>query len=193
MENNKDTNIKLRGEPGFQYVDVDKFGRVLKKTATLDPIPGDTVVTTIDLDLQRVAEDSLNKTMHDVSTGLIKSDAVYSNANRGAAIVVNVKTGEVLALASRPGFDPNWFAPTGSINFNQAKTLYPTGSDSADLLPKPMFNYATMGAGPPGSTFKPFVAIAALQEKVITPSTVIVDRGIYSVVKGFEEHVGNGI
>jgi penicillin-binding protein 2 len=185
LENNMDADIKLRGEPGFQYVDVDKFGRILKKTAILDSIPGDTVVTTIDLNLQKVAEDSLNKTMHDLTTGITKSDANYTNANRGAAIVVDVRTGEVLALASRPGFDPNWFAATGSINDNQAKILFPTGSDPVDLLPKPMFNYATMGAGPPGSTFKPFVAISALQEKDITPSTIIVDRGRYTVVKGF--------
>jgi penicillin-binding protein 2 len=52
-------------------------------------------------------------------------------------------------------------------------------------MPKPMFNYATMGSGPPGSTFKPLVAIAALQEKNITPSTIIVDRGKYTAVKGF--------
>lgn len=186
LENNTDADIKLRGEPGLQFVDVDKFGRILKKTATLDPIPGDTVVTTIDLNLQKVAEESLDKTMKDISKTKIKGNAGYTNANRGAAIVVDVKTGEILALASRPGFDPNWFAATGAISDKQAKILFPQGADPVDLLPKPMFNYATMGAGPPGSTFKPFVAISALQEKVITPSTIIVDKGIYSLVKGFK-------
>lgn len=186
LENNNDMNIRLRGEPGFKYVNVDKFGRVLKQVATLDPIPGDTVVTTIDLNLQRVAENALDQTMKDIVSGKIKSDAKYTNANRGAAVVVNVKTGEILALASRPGYDPNWFAATGSVSEAIGKTIFPADTnDPFDLLPKPMFNYATAGKAPPGSTFKPFVAISALQEKDITPEMTIIDRGIYSVVKGF--------
>lgn len=187
LENNNDMNIRLKGESGFKFVNVDKLGRVLKQTATLDSIPGDTVVTTIDLNLQKVAEDALNKTMSDISTGKLKSDALYSNANRGAAVVVDVNTGEILALASRPGFDPNWFAATGSISEAIAAKIFPqVPSDTADTVPKPMFNYATMGSGPPGSILKPFVSIAALEEKVITPATIIVDRGVYSVIKGFD-------
>lgn len=185
LENDKEDDIKLRGEPGYKYFNVDKFGRILKKTATLDPIPGDTVVTTIDYKLQKVAEDALNSAMINISTGKTKSDALYSNANRGAAVVVDIKTGEILALVSRPGFDPNWFSATGSISDAISKIVFPTEEDRFDLLPKPMYNYATMGAGPPGSTFKPLVAIAALQENAITPSTVIVDRGKYTAIKGF--------
>lgn len=185
LENDTEDNIQLRGEPGYKYFNVDKFGRILKQTATLDSIPGDTVVTTIDLDLQKVAENALDNTMHDIVTGKIKSDANYTNANRGAAVVVDVRTGEILALASRPGFDPNWFSATGSISDAISKIVFPTGEDKYDLLPKPMFNYATQGSGPPGSTFKPLVSIAALQEKAITPSTIIIDRGIYTLVKGF--------
>lgn len=186
LENNKDLNIHLRGEPGYKYVNVDKFGRIMKQTATLDPIPGDTVVTTIDMDLQRVAENALDQQMQAISSGKYKSDAVYRNANRGAAIVLDVKTGEVRALVSRPGFDPNWFAETGSVTPDIGKILFPSNvKDPADMLPKRMFNYATMGTGPPGSTFKPFVAISALQEGAITPSTIIVDRGKYEVVPGF--------
>lgn len=186
LENNKDLNIKLRGEPGFKYVNVDKFGKILKQTATLDPIAGDAVKTTIDLNLQKVAENALDTTMKNISTGKTKSDALYSNANRGAAIVVDVNNGEVLALASRPGFDPNWFSATGSISTEISNLVFPTDMDDRyDKLPKRMFNYATMGTGPPGSTFKPFVAISALQEKDITPTMTIIDRGVYSVIKGF--------
>jgi penicillin-binding protein 2 len=178
LENNKDMNIKLRGEPGFKYVNVDKFGRVLKQIASLDSIPGDTVVTTIDLKLQKALENSLDKTMKDIQAG-INTDKKYPNANRSAGIVINVKTGEVLAIASRPGFDPNWFSATGSISNEVGKILFPTEDDPFDIVPKRMFNYATMGTGPPGSTFKPFVAISALQENAITANTKVVDKGIY--------------
>lgn len=189
LENDTEDNIRLRGEPGFKFVNVDKFGKVLKNVATLDPIPGDTVVTTIRLDIQKVLEDSLDQNMADIVSGKIKSDARYTNATRSAGVVVDVNTGEVLALASRPGFDPNWFSATGSISNEISKIVFPTEDDKYDLLPKPMFNYATMGSGPPGSTFKPLVALAALEESKttnITPTTTIIDRGVYSVVKGFK-------
>ncbi|WP_040306007.1 penicillin-binding transpeptidase domain-containing protein, partial [Caloramator australicus] len=90
-----------------------------------------------------------------------------------AAVVVDVRTGEILALASRPGFDPNWFAEKGSPSKELVEYLWPQGRDFG-LVPLPTFNYATYGTAPPGSTFKPLVAIAGLQEGVITPDTIIV-------------------
>lgn len=189
LENNKDLNIKLRGEPGFKYIDVDKYGRIIKQTATLDPIPGDTVITTIDMNIQKVAEKALDDTMKNLQKGKgVKGPE--PNATRGAAIAVDVNTGEVLALVSRPGYDPNLFAEKGSISDMELyKKIFATDktneNDPADVKPAPMFNYATMGSGPPGSTFKPLVGIAALQEGAITPSTVIVDNGIYTGVPGF--------
>jgi penicillin-binding protein 2 len=191
LENNKDLNIRLRGEPGVRYVNVDKYGKVLRETATLDPIPGDTVVTTIDMKLQKVAEQTLDDIIKKLSSGEIKTDQPNTiNANRGAVVVVDVRTGEILALASRPGFDPNLFAETGSISDPETfkKIFVPeknNETDPADLIPAPLFNYATKGSGPPGSTFKPLVGIAGLQEGVITPNTIIVDTGVYKMVPGF--------
>jgi penicillin-binding protein 2 len=189
LENNKDLNIRLRGEPGVRYVNVDKFGKVLRETATLDPIPGDTVVTTIDMNLQKAAEQALDDSINKISKGE-GTDMPYPYANRGAAVVVDVKTGEILSLVSRPGYDPNLFAETGSISDPEMfkKVFVPDKSnetDPADLIPTPMFNYATKGSGPPGSTFKPLVGIAGLQEKVINPDTIIVDTGVYRGVPGF--------
>lgn len=190
LENNKDINIALRGEPGVRYVQVDKFGKIIKEIATLDPIPGDTVKTTIDLKLQKVAEQALQDTMSKISRGEIKTDAPYPNANRGAAVAVDVNTGEILALASTTlknspdevGYNPNLFVETGSIKDpNIVKKLFgdPNDKDKYDLKPKLMYNYATFGSGPPGSTFKPLTAIAGLEENVINPSSIIVCKGQY--------------
>lgn len=194
LENNKDLNIALRGEPGVKYVEVDKYGKIIKETATLAPIPGDTVETTIDLKLQKVAEQALQDTMKQITTGQIHSDQLYKNATRGAAVVVDVNTGEILALASQtlkqsasdPDYDPNLFAETGSIKDQTTRLKLfgdPNTKDPYDLLPKIMFNYATMGSGPVGSTFKPLTAIAALEEGVITASTKIQDKGQYDSLR----------
>lgn len=194
LENNKDLNIALRGEPGVKYVEVDKYGKIIKETATLAPIPGDTVETTIDLKLQKVAEQALQDTMKSIVTGTTHTDQPYKNATRGAAVVIDVNSGEILALASQtlkqsasdPDYDPNLFAETGSIK-DQATRLKlfgdPNTKDPYDLLPKIMFNYATMGSGPVGSTFKPLTAIAALQEGVINASTKIEDKGQYDSLR----------
>ncbi|MDO6355340.1 penicillin-binding transpeptidase domain-containing protein [Caloramator sp. CAR-1] len=184
LENNKELNIALRGEPGGIEVDVDKFGRILHETARLDSIPGDSVVTTIDVELQKVAEKALDETMENIRTRKIPTDEPYPNANIGAAVVVDVKTGEILALASRPGFDPNLFAEKGSPPKELVEYLWPQGRDFG-LVPLPTFNYATYGTAPPGSTFKPLVAIAGLQEGVISPDTIIVDKGVYDGLPGF--------
>ncbi|KMT21540.1 penicillin-binding transpeptidase domain-containing protein [Clostridium cylindrosporum] len=186
LENNRDLGINLRGEPGVRYVNVDKFGQITKETATLDPIPGDTVKTTIDINLQKVAEESLDKTMES-----IRGKSKGGNAKRGAAIVTDVKTGEILALASRPGFDPNVFAQTGAIADPEIYKKYfvpeKNEGDKADLIPAPMFNYATKGAIPPGSILKPFVGIAGLEEGVVNPSTIVVDKGgPFDKIKGFK-------
>lgn len=194
LENNKDLSIALRGEPGVKYVQVDTYGRIIKETAALEPIPGDTVKTTIDLKLQKVAEQALQDTMRKISSGEMHTDEPYPNANRGAAVVVDVNTGEILALVSStlrnspsdPVYDPNLFAETGSIKDPELrKKLFgdPNDPDPFDLKPKLMFNYATMGSGPPGSTFKPLTAIAALEENVINPSTIIVDKGQYDALR----------
>ncbi|MEG2337570.1 MAG: penicillin-binding transpeptidase domain-containing protein, partial [Clostridium sp.] len=185
LESNKELGINLRGEPGVRYVNVDKFGQIIGETATLDPIPGDTVKTTIDMNIQKVAEKALDDTM-----AKIRGMAKGGNAQRGAAIVTDVKTGGVLALASRPGYDPNLFAETGSLADPEMYKKYfvpeKNEGDRYDVIPAPMFNYATKGAVPPGSILKPFVGIAGLEEGVVTPSETILDTGKYQGIKGMD-------
>lgn len=188
LENNREINVQLRGEPGIKYVKVDKFGRIIKETSWRDPIPGDTVVTTIDMDLQSVAEKAFDEMMQDIRDGKLSKTEKYPNANRGAMVVLDVNTGEVLALVSRPGYDPNLFAETGGIKETEVykKLFLPDLKDPYDTVPRPMFNYATQGAAPPGSTFKPLPAIAALEEGLINAKTTIRDQGIYTVVPDFK-------
>lgn len=178
-ENNSDLGVALRGEPGIEYIKVDKLGRKLGVIGETEAIPGDTVVTTIDANLQKVAESSLDATMEAIRNGTYGK--TYPNANRGAVVVIDIDTGEILALASRPGFDPNVFAETGGITDYSIYQKYflPGEEDPYDKQPKPMFNYATAGTAPPGSTFKVLTAIAGLEEGKITPSEYVYDTGIY--------------
>ena len=149
----------LHGVNGVKLVTTDKNGKVTGELYAKEPQPGNTVALTIDLDLQKTAEDSLAATIQSMT----KSDGV---ARGGAAAVIGVGTGEVLALASYPTYD-----------LSQWDEMYDTWSKDATL---PMFNRATDGTYAPGSTFKLCTSVAALESGVITPSTTIVDRGIYT-------------
>lgn len=178
----------LKGEKGETTVRVNALGQVSEQLGVKEATAGDNVVLTIDKKLQEAAEKSLDQVMKNIRTG--NGYRKYPNATRGAAVVMNVNTSEILAMASRPGgFDPNQMAEDGSISQDEAKKLYPSADDYPGILseriPKPMFNYATQGAVPPGSTFKMVTATAGLETGKISPSEIIVDRGRYTVVPGF--------
>ena len=149
----------LHGVNGVKLVTTDKNGKVTGELYAKEPQPGNTVALTIDIDLQKVAEDSLAATIQSM-TG---RDGV---ARGGAAAVIGVGTGDVLALASYPTYD-----------LNRWDEMYDSWSKDPAL---PMFNRATDGTYAPGSTFKLCTSVAGLESGVITPSTTIVDRGIYT-------------
>jgi penicillin-binding protein 2 len=136
----------LRGRAGGRNVVVDVSGRIDEILDEVDPTPGGTVVLTIDRDLQQAAEDAF---MPEVLGG---------PAKRGAAVVMDVRNGDVLALVSRPAFDPNSFA--GGIDTDTWKEL--TESKS-----QPLQDRALSGQYPPASTYKAFVAAAGLQEGMV--------------------------
>ncbi|MBW6408830.1 penicillin-binding transpeptidase domain-containing protein [Clostridium weizhouense] len=134
----------------------------------------------------------------------------FVNATRGALIAVEVNTGRILSLVSYPDYDPNIFTIPGTISEEERKNyfnpdyeafakemiqktginktvnnLFPLDEngnrkDNYDLYPKPFYNYATMGLIPPGSTFKPLTAVAGLESGVVSPTDIIVDRGIFT-------------
>lgn len=149
----------LHSKDGKRLITTDENGKITGELYTREPQPGGTVALTIDIDLQQVVEDTLASTIQ----GMIDKD---SNERGGAAAVIQVGTGEVLAMASYPTYDLE--------TFNQ---------DYDELVKDerlPMFNRATQGVYAPGSTFKLCTSVAALEEGIITPSTIIEDKGIYT-------------
>lgn len=112
----------LRGMKGLESIEVNKVGRKVKTLGELTPYPGKSIQLTIDKDIQMAAEKALDKEMvylqklKDKKPSGGDDDADKSNATRGAAVVLDVNTGAVLALASRPGYDPNLFAVPGRLS-----------------------------------------------------------------------------
>jgi len=136
---------ELMGVAGGEQVEVDAMGRPIKILGIVPPIPGSTLVTTIDLELQKVVEESLKR-----------------RELPGAIVVLDPRNGDVLAMASNPDFDPNSFAK--GITAKEWKELL--------SAKKPLLNRAISAVYPPGSTFKIAVALAALVEGIVDEDTV---------------------
>jgi len=150
----------LKGTDGVQNIEQSIDGRTMKILETKEAIPGNTVILTIDLELQKIAENSLAETIQNMST-----NPESLGASAGAVVVVDVNNGEILAIASYPTFNQNTF-----------------NEDYKELLEneaKPMWNRAISGTYAPGSTFKMLTAVAALESGVTTPDEVINDLGVY--------------
>ena len=172
---------QLRGTDGYQKVQVDALGRVTKKLDVLEPKSGDTVYLSLDKELQEVAEDSLKRAIEVARTGgTFKSqfgDKSFSgsqpNAKSGAVIAIDVKNGDVLAMASYPDFDPNKF--TKAISYEEYKEYLPENNNDL-LAPSSLVNLATQGVFQPGSTFKMITAMAAI-DNGLSPNYGINDPG----------------
>jgi penicillin-binding protein 2 len=144
----------MRGVRGEGRVLVDALGRITSEREFSQlPEAGDNIRLTIDVDLQRAAEEALAYGIR------LAHDNHEWAANGGALVAMQVDTGEILALASNPTFNPNIYV--GRVEEKDLKRL---ASKEANL---PTMNRAIAGAYPPGSTFKPFVALAALQEGLL--------------------------
>jgi len=161
----------LRGTDSFQKVALDATGSVNGETGEYAAIPGDQVYLTIDAKLQKVAEDALKGAINKIATGGYTDGS--SEAQSGAVIAIDVKNGEILAMASYPDYDPNLFVK--GISNEEWKKL--------NVSTKPMFNRNILGLYSPGSIYKMVVAAAALEEGAITPDTIIVDEGRYTKYK----------
>jgi penicillin-binding protein 2 len=136
-------NEMLVGIPGVLHITFDPMGRKMSERIARQPVPGNNLITTIDYRLQEICEKVLEK-----------------NAKRGAIAVIEVGTGEILALASWPTFNPNIFVPTISAADFAALQNNPS---------VPLYPRAFRSAYPPGSTFKIITGLAALQSGAITP------------------------
>ena len=144
---------ELHGQVGYEEVETNARGRVLRVLKRTDPIPGKDIVLSLDIKLQEAAEEALA-------------------GRRGAVVALNPMTGEVLAMVSQPSFDPNLFVTGISCK------AYAELRDSMD---RPLFNRILRGLYPPGSTIKPAVAIAGLDSGVITAGSRVYDPGYYQL------------
>lgn len=136
---------ELRGTPGILHVTFDAEGRKTSERIAQPPVPGHNVITTIDLNAQKISEEVLSK-----------------NSKRGALVITDPQNGEIVALASWPSFDPNMFVPT----LNQAEFDRVNNDPAVPLYPR-----AFRSSYPPGSTFKTFVGLAALENETVKPSS----------------------
>ena len=181
----------LRGKSGVKRVQVDVVGNTTKIIEEIKPVPGDNIYVTMDLKLQKVAEEALEQTLKKIQIagtyespwGDFKFDInkpkkkPYVNATSGAVVAIDVKTGQVLAMASYPSYDLNLFS-TG-ISTTDWNSLFPE-NESDPLAPRPLYNIATQTAVQPGSTFKMVTALAAL-EKGLDPNKKIRDMGFIEI------------
>ncbi|MCY6370747.1 penicillin-binding transpeptidase domain-containing protein [Clostridium ganghwense] len=219
----------LRGSKGTKIVQINKHGRIMKELGRKEPYPGKSVQLTVDSEIQYTAEMAFDQVMKNLQASGRNDDVDTTNATRGAVTAIDVKTGKVLALVSKPGYDPNLFAVPGRLTselqsqyFNpdlksfgaeyaknllkrngiareayKNKTvddivdrLFPLDKsiknnttirqDRYDIYPKPLYNYATKSLIPPGSTFKPLVGLAGLEEGVLQPNETIYDGIVYT-------------
>ncbi len=151
----------LRGKPGVRALELTTTGKVVSETWETEPEPGGNVILTLDSKLQAKVEEILARTI----------ESLESEDKEGGAIVVeDVRDGGILSMASYPDYD--------------LTTIYSDAAifDEANQNPlKPFLNRATMGIYSPGSTIKPLIAIAALEEGVVTPSERILDTGFFTL------------
>lgn len=143
---------QLHGVTGVEQVETSAGGRAVRKLASSPATPGDTVVLSLDIKLQRLVEDMYGE-------------------RRGALVALDPKSGEVLAFVSKPTFDPNLFVD-GIDQENWAML-----NESID---KPLLNRALRGTYPPGSTYKPFMGLAALQTGKRSASQITQDNGSWA-------------
>ncbi|WP_340615506.1 peptidoglycan DD-transpeptidase MrdA [Xenorhabdus entomophaga] len=139
----------LHGKPGYEEVEVNNRGRVIRQLHEQPPQAGKDIYLSIDLELQTYIEKILT-------------------TSRAGVVVTDPRTGEVLAMVSNPSYNPNMFVD--GISGKEYKTLLNNPN-------RPLINRATQGAYPPASTVKPFIAVAALSSDVITKNTTINDPG----------------
>ena len=153
----------LHGQTGVEQMETSAGGRAVRRLASHPATPGNTVMLSLDIKLQKLVED------------------MYGD-RRGALVAIDPKTGEVLAFVSKPTFDPNLFVEGIDTESWQALT---------ESIDKPLLNRALRGTYPPGSTYKPFMAMAALQTGKRSADKVENDPGFYNFGgRTFRSHRG---
>lgn len=144
--------FELHGETGYEEVEIDAGGHALRSLKRIPPVPGNNLSLTLDAKLQEITEQAFGD-------------------RKGALVAIEPSSGGILALVSNPTYDPNLFVDGITSDNWKELNLHPS---------KPMLNRAIHGAYPPGSTFKPFMALAALEMGKRTPAQAISDPGYFN-------------
>lgn len=143
----------LHGKVGYQNIEVDAAGNIIRTTHITPPIPGHNLYLSIDLSLQKTAEKSLGE-------------------HQGAIVAIDPNNGDILAMVSQPSFDPNLFVQGISNKKYQALQNDPK---------HPLYNRTIRGLYAPGSTVKPFIAVKALADEFVTEQDEITDKGYFKL------------
>ncbi|EAX48109.1 Peptidoglycan glycosyltransferase [Thermosinus carboxydivorans Nor1] len=159
---------QLRGTDGGGQVEVDVTGRPVQILGKKEPTPGNNLILTLDYRVQKAAEAAIDEQLK-----YLQTKTKYVNAKAAAAVVMNPQTGEIIAMVSRPAFNPNLF--NGGISAKDWKAINENPFD-------PMTNKAISGEYPPGSTFKIVTGAAALELGKVTPEEKILDTGKHWII-----------
>jgi penicillin-binding protein 2 len=156
---------ELRGTDGVETITRDSTGTIIDTSMTTEPEPGKTVMLTVNSDFQKAVQEALEQNIQQIA------EQYGTTSSAGAAVVIDVKTGGILAAATYPSYDQNLYS-TNYTEYSQDPGL-------------PLYNRALQGAYPPGSTFKPAVALAALLSGTITRNDTVYCNGVYTYYKGY--------
>ena len=164
----------LRGEKGKKEIEMSVDGTVTGETTTQEPLQGSTIVLTIDSKLQEIAERSLANNIEKIRNGGFSR--AY-NALGGCVVAIDVRSGEIIAMASNPDYNPSsWVGGISVAEYNEIKEK------------NSLFNKSISGSYAPGSIFKMVTALAGLESGAISTTETINDTGIYRKYKDYQPH-----
>ena len=181
-------DVWLRGMPGYRRVAVDSMGRVLGDDSELSSQPGDTLVTSIDAQVQAVAEEQLDLAIKTARSTFDDVTGKNYVADSGAIVVMEAKTGRVVAMANQPTYDPGVWV--GGITKKQLNGLY------SKKAGQPLLARSMQGTFAPGSTWKPFMSVAALDSGFNQDDTLNCSSGVQvgnRVFKNYESAAAGNI
>lgn len=159
-------DLELKGSDGILKIEQNNKGKIISQDTLKDAVSGNDVILTIDLNLQKRAEQALDSMVKYIRAN------VASDVSGGAVVVTSVHTGELLAIASNPTYSIENFDRDYESNYKNPN--------------KPFWNRAIAGTYEPGSTYKILTSVAALEEGIITPTETIKDKGKYTFYKDYQ-------
>ncbi|MBE7018692.1 MAG: hypothetical protein E7413_02295 [Ruminococcaceae bacterium] len=158
-------DLELKGKDGIVKIEQNEYGKITQTDVLQNAVPGNDLILTIDLDLQKTAEEALENIIAELGNSI-------SDIGGGAITVVDVHTGEVLAMASYPDYDLSNFQKDYAQNYSNPL--------------KPFWNRAISGTYAPGSTFKILTSLAILEENIASPGEYVQDLGKYTYFKDYQ-------